>query len=916
MHKYIRNILVFLSLASITTSKAQQIPTPQEHFGFYIGQDYRLTNYTDTEAYFKRLAASDRVQLVDIGETEEGRRQYMLIVSSPENLAQLEKYREISLKLALAEDLDEEDARALAKQGKAVVWIDGALHSTEMVGTHALIETAYQLASRTDDETQFILDNTIILLVHANPDGHELTGNWYMHRADSTKRRMDIPVLYQKYIGHDNNRDFYITNMKESQNMSRQLFVEWMPQIMYNHHQTAPAGAVVAGPPYVDPFNYAIDPLLMTGIDAVGANMINRLNTEGRPGFTRLRGSPFSTWYNGGLRTTTYFHNIVGILTEIIGGPTPASIPVVPSRMLPSGNTPNPVMPQQAWHFKQSIDYSLSMNYAVLDYAARHRDQVLYNIYRMGRNSIEKGSQDSWILTPRTIDRLEETYRQDLEAGEIENAQETTAFANRNRIPYSYYERVFKDPALRDARGYIIPASQHDFATAVKFVNALAKSGIFIHQATADFSVDGKTYPAGSFVVKTDQAFRPHILDMFEPQDYPNDFLYPGAPPTRPYDVAGWTLAYQMNIEFDRILDDFDGPFERLPHGEVQAMPASEIPTSAHGYFLSGGINDNYIAVNALLKAGVDVFRTAHEVQGLAAGSFYVPANGMATLRSINADHGFVAVPASSRPAGLSPIAPTRIALYDRYGGSMPSGWVRWILEQYGYDYQLIYPAEINAGDLIKKYDVILFIGPGIPSFNAGNATRGQQQGATNLDDIPEAYAHMVGSLTATESVPALRSFAEQGGTVVTVGASTSLAYHFQLPVSDALTEIVDGELVRLPSEKYFVPGSVLRMQVDTQHPANAGMNAQTDVMFTNSPVFRLEPLAAAAGVEALAWFGTENPLRSGWAWGASYLRNGVTAFVAPVGQGKLYAFGPEITYRAQAHGTFKLLFNTLYQPR
>ncbi len=913
MQQFIRSFFIILAIAGITTANAQQVPTPQEHFGFFIGQDYRLTNYTDTEAYFKRLALSDRVQLVDIGETEEGRRQYMLVVSSPENLAQLEKYREISLKLALAADLDEQEARKLAKAGKAIVWIDGALHSTEMVGTHALIETAYQLASRTDEETQFILDNTIILLVHANPDGHELTGNWYMQREDSTKRRMDIPVLYQKYIGHDNNRDFYITNMKESQNMSRQLFVEWMPQIMYNHHQTAPAGAVVAGPPYVDPFNYAIDPLLMTGIDALGASMINRLNAEDKPGFTRLRGSPFSTWYNGGLRTTTYFHNIIGLLTEIIGGPTPANVPVVPSRMLPSGNTPNPVMPQETWHFKQSIDYSLSMNYAVLDYAARHRDQVLYNIYRMGSNSIEKGNRDSWILTPRTIDRLEETYQQDVEAGKIETAQESQSFGNRNRIPYSYYERVFKDPALRDARGYIIPASQHDFATAVKFINALAKSGIFIHRATADFSVDGKHYPAGSFVVKTDQAFRPHILDMFEPQDYPNDFLYPGAPPTRPYDVAGWTLAYQMNIEFDRILDDFDGPFERLPHGEQQPPPAPEITKSAQGYLLSAGVNDSYTAVNALLKAGIRVFRTTQEVQGLSAGSFYVPANGLATLQSINTESGFVALPARSRPAGITPVAPTRIALYDRYGGSMPSGWVRWILEQYGYDYQLLFPAEINAGGLDKKYDVILFIGPGIPAYNPTGNSPGQRRTA-DTDDIPEAYRHMVGALDTDESIAALRSFAEQGGTLVTVGASTSLAYHLQLPVSDALTEMTDGESVRLPSAKYFVPGSVVRMHVDTQHPANAGMKAETDVMFNNSPVFRFQPRAAAAGVEALAWFGTENPLRSGWAWGDSYLQNGVTAFVAPVGQGKLYAFGPEITYRAQAHGTFKLLFNTLYE--
>lgn len=903
---------VFAVLAIAAT--AQRIPSPKEHFGFFMGEDYHLTNYSDTEAYFKILAQSDRVELVDIGETEEGRTQYMLVVSSPENIKNLAKYKEISQKLGYASGLSDADAKKLCLEGKAVVWIDGALHSTETVGTHMLIETAYLLASSDDDETNFILDNTVVLLVHANPDGHELVGNWYMRHEDVTKRSTNIPVLYQKYIGHDNNRDFYITNMKESQNLSRQLFLEWMPQIMYNHHQTAPAGAVVAGPPYIDPFNYTIDPLLMTGIDAVGASMINRLNAEDKPGFTRLKGSPFSTWYNGGLRTTTYFHNIVGLLTEIIGSPTPASIPVVPERMIPNGNTPFPVMPQQTWHFKQSIDYSVSLNYAVMDYAARHKDQVLYNIYRMGKNSIDKGNQDSWILTPRTIDKLSETYKNDVESGNVEVVQESSYYGTMNRIPYDYYEKVFKDPELRDPRGYIIPADQKDFPTAVKFINALIKSGIFIHQATADFAVNGRNYPAGSYIVMNNQAFRPHILDMFEPQDYPNDFAYPGGPPTRPYDVAGWTLAYQMDVTFDRILDGFTGPFELLPHGELQPIPSQEITKSGAGYFLSSEINDSFVAVNDLLKAKIDVYRIAEAAEGMPAGSFYIPAHGINTLKETSADFGVYATPAKKKPANIKKIQPSRIALYDAYGGSMPSGWVRWIMEQYHFGYTLIFPNEIDAGNLSSKYDAILFIGAGIPPYRSDASARGAGRRMPNADELPEQYRHMTGSLSVENSIPSLKQFMEEGGTIVTVGASTSLAYHIGLPVKNALVEMVDGREVPLPGEKYYVPGSVLRVKVNNGSKATWGLSDYADVLFNNSPVFKFQPSAVGDGVEALAWFDTESPLKSGWAWGQSYLKDGITAFVAPVGTGKLYAFGPEITYRAQAHGTFKLLFNTLYQ--
>ena len=394
---------LMLFISSTLLSISQTLPSPKQHFGFSIGDNYKLANYTQTEAYFKKIAsASNRVNLVNMGLTEEGRTQYMMIISSPENIKNLTHYKEISQKLARAENISDEQARELSIEGKAVVWIDGGLHATETVGTHQLIETIWQLVSRNDPETLRILDEVIILMVHANPDGQELVSNWYMSNPDTLKRSYSqLPRLYQKYVGHDNNRDFYMMNMKETRNISKQLYIEWMPQIIYNHHQSGPAGSVVAGPPYRDPFNYLFNPLVITGIDAVGAAMINRLNVEGKPGYTERGGSQFSTWYNGGLRTTTYFHNMIGLLTEIIGNPTPMSIPFVPARLIPSGNTPYPVMPQK-WLFKTSIDYSISLNYAVLDYAARNREHLLYNIYSMGKSSIEAGNRDNRTLITQT----------------------------------------------------------------------------------------------------------------------------------------------------------------------------------------------------------------------------------------------------------------------------------------------------------------------------------------------------------------------------------------------------------------------------------------------------------------------------------------------------------------------------------
>ncbi|QJD97425.1 peptidase [Mucilaginibacter robiniae] len=914
-------VAAFLLLA---TAQAQTVPSPKEHFGFDIGDDYQLANYSQTEAYFKKLSASNRTKLVDIGLTEEGRHQFMLIVSSPENIKNLDKYKAISRKLALAEGLTEQQAHDLAAQGKAVVWIDGGLHASETVGAHQLIQTAYDLVSRNDPETMNILNNSIILMVHANPDGQELVSNWYMRESDPKKRNMNVPRLWEKYIGHDNNRDFYMMNMKETQNITRQQFLEWYPQIVYNHHQAGPAGSVVAGPPYRDPFNYVYDPLLITSLDGVGAAMISRLNAEGKPGYTERNGTEFSTWWNGGLRTTTYFHNMVGLLTEIIGSPTPSEIPLVPNRLLPSSNTPFPVTPQP-WHFKQSIDYSVSLNYAVLNYAVRQRDLLLYNMYRMAENSIERGSHDNWTLSPKMVDSINNAYKADAgnaEAGMNGGGNGAVTVGGRGgNIPVKYYTQVLKDPTLRDARGYIISADQHDFPTAVKFINTLVRAGVRVEIATSPFKINSKSYPAGSYIVKTDQAFRPHVMDMFEPQDHPNDFLYPGGPPIRPYDNAGWTLAYQMGVRFDRVLDGFDGPFKKLPYGELQNPPALLVPViSKGGYVLGPDVNNAFILVNDLLKAGAPIYRVPNGVKGVedgGPGAFYIPYSAAAkSTLAMDAHLGVKVGSTTKAPKGGIKLSASRIALWDTYGGSINSGWIRWMMEQYHFPFHVIYPQEIDAGNLKSKYDVILFVNGAIPAMsNAGNrfGNGGPSRNIASAD-LPQEFRSWTGRITAEKSIPQLKAFLEAGGNIVTMGSSANLAYQLNLPVQNALVEAGNNGTSRpLSGDKFYIPGSVLQVSVANNEPAAWGMAPQTDVLFDNSPVFKLDADAASKGVKPLATYTLDRPLRSGWAWGQKYLKNNVAAFEASVGSGKLYVFGPEITFRAQSHGTFRFLFNELY---
>lgn len=857
-----------------TPLSAQQIKSPKAHFGFDIGDDYQLANFQQTESYFKTLSQqSDRVNYKVIGKTEEGREQCMLIISSPANLAKLDRYQAISQQLARAE-MQPAAAKALAQEGKSVVWIDGGLHSTEVVGMHQLIQMAYLLASSQDQETQKILDECIVLLVHANPDGQDLVTNWYMREASPEKRSSSLlPVLYQKYAGHDNNRDFFMLNLKESQNMARQLFIDWIPQIMYNHHQTAPAGAVVAGAPYRDPFNYVFDPLLMSGIDALGAAMSSRLNAENKPGYTAKGGSVFSTWYNGGLRTTTYFHNMIGLLTEIIGNPTPYDIPLVTNRLIPSSNTQNPVLPQR-WHFKQSIDYSISLNYAVLGYAARYRDELLFNIYRMGRNSIEKGSQDHWSLSPSKVALIDSA----IQANKAVNQQE--------RFPNaSYIEHYFGKKELRDARAYVISADQPDFPTAIKFLNALIGNGIQVLQATEAFQVGQKSYPKGSYIVKTAQAFRPHILDMFEPQDHPDDFEYPGGPPIPPYDAAGWTLAYLMDVRFDRFLDDINGPFEALTLGEF-ITPAVQKAAKSNYIVLSSQLNDAYKTVNSLLKAGQRVWRDQQN------GNFYIKYQPDLQLR-------LPSKAIAKLPKEAKPVKPLRIGLWDSYGGSMSSGWLRFLMEQYQYPAELLFVPEIDAGNLHAKYDVIVIHG--------GNVSRSSARNQTMPPNIPAEYQTKWGQLSVDKSIPALRDFMDRGGRLICIGNSSNLAMQFDLGISDAL---VDKQNKPLTREQFYTPGSVLTAHVANNSSSTLGYGEKIDVYYSNSNLFKIQDKA----IKPLLWFGDEEPLKSGWSWGEPYLHQGVLAFEAPVGKGKLLCFGNDISFRAQTHGTFKLLFNQLIQ--
>lgn len=843
----------------------QTVTTPKSFLGRAVGEDYWLANYQQLSDYWKKIdSESERVQVVSIGKTEEGRDQLMAIISDPANMRQLPRYRDMARRLALGQATAQEAAQ-MARDGKAVIWIDGGLHATEVLGAQQLIETVYRLASREDDETKRILNDCIVLVVHANPDGMALVSDWYMRNSNPRERSTSgIPRLYQKYVGHDNNRDFYANTQSETINMNRVLYREWHPQIMYNHHQTAPSGTIIFAPPFRGPFNYHVDPLVQVTTDMVGMAMHTRFIGEGKPGAVMRNAASYQTWWNGGLRTTAYFHNMVGILTETFGSPNPSRIGFNSGRLVPTTDIPFPIEPQE-WKFAQSIEYELTANYAILDYASRYRSQLLKNTYNMARNAIEKGKRDTWTLYP---DRM----------SKARSMQEYQTLAN------------------RDAKAYVLPSDQVDFPTAVAFVNALIHAGVEAHTAPQSFEAGGKQYRAGSIVIKCDQPYRAHVLDMFEPQDYPNDFQYVGGPPIPPYDNAGYTLAYSMGVQFDRILEPVDGTGLEVLAGAA-SLPKGVVPQGGGVFVLDHRVNNSFAFVNGLMKT-IDIRRSPNG---------FVLGEGATALRAAHlaAERGLTPIVLTAAPPNTQSLRRARIALWDRYGGSMTSGWTRWILEQFDFDFDVVYPPDIDNGKL-ANYDVLI-----LPS----DASFGGRGGGRSADEsVPLEWRNRMGSMSTTITLPKVRQFLEDGGTVVAVGDAGAIARLLDVPVGDALVETVNGSERRLPREKFYIPTSILRAKVDNKVQLTWGMPDEVDVVFSTSPVYKFLPGAESAGVKRLLWFDSKTPLRSGWAWGQQYLDGGIAAFEAPIGKGKLLVYGPEITFRAQPHGTFKLLFNALYK--
>ncbi|MDE3215488.1 MAG: hypothetical protein KGO03_03760 [Gemmatimonadota bacterium] len=838
---------------------AQQpaIPTPESVFGFQVGADFHLIDYDESIAYFRKLAAaSDRIRLVDVGVTATGHPWTLAIISSPENLAKLDHYRDIAQRLAHPEGLSAADAHILSREGKAFVDISGGLHATEVAGAQHTIQLAYDLLAHPDDpEFSEILHNDVLLLWPSiNPDGQNIVVHWYRENVGTPYEVAPLHELYEKYVGHDDNRDAYMLNVVESRVIAR-TWREWEPQIIYVQHQASPVPTRIWLPPFAEPIAPEVPPLMSREVNTIGMTIAQELESRNMPGATHM-GTGFDAWYPGYIDYMPMLMNIDAFWTEtaLYQYATPhfytiREFPPEYRDLRPQSLYPSP-WKGGWWRLRDAVDYMETASIAVLDYAAKYREELLYNRYQSGVRTIARYGQEP---------------------------------------PFAY----------------LVPQDQRDPVAAAGLLKRFAFNGVRVEALAAPQTYEGVTYPAGTWVIPMQQEFAQFVRQLMEPQDYPDLRQFPGGPPDQPYDAAGWTLPYQMGVRvvearsplpgaFAAALRPVEGkpedwrtapdaPFETNAEAAGIVPPAGALAGTGDVAVLDPAQNNAFTFLNrALAQGGAVSFRPGQRGVG---GRYLVSGLSAAKLDALAAALS-VRGTRRSGTAGAIPVR-ARVAIYKPWTASMDEGWTQWLLDQYEFKYTVLTNADIQAGDLRSRFDVIL-----IASDSPRSLMEGYARGT-----VPPRYEGGLGD----QGARALDAFVNGGGTLVCLNASAQFAIdRLHLPVKN----VVQG----LDRKEFFASGSILRVTTDPAHPVMAGMPDGADVFFDDSPVFTtLDGFRGAA----LAKYQTAgSALMSGYLLGERHLHGYAAALDVVHGDGHVILVGFRPQWRGQPVGTFRVVLN------
>jgi len=848
-----RRLVPLLLFALAASGAGAAPPTPEQLLGHAVGADRKLAPYGQVLEYLRAVAeASDRVSIDPLGKSTLGNEMVAVVLTSAANQAELPRYREIARQLANPDRLGAGEAEALAAAGKAIVLVTCTIHSTEVGCTQMAMEFAHDFATTDDPRKLRWMDDVVLLLMPSiNPDGQVLVIDWYQKHLGTEYEGGPMPWLYHHYVGHDNNRDFYMLTQEESRVVNDLLYHRWFPQVFVDEHQMGSTGPRMFVPPQTDPLALEVDPLIFRQADLIGTNMSYRLEEAGKTGVGH--DMIFDSYWPGGTRNTAWWKNVTGLLTEVASARIATPIYVDPGELrggmkgLPEykrrANFPSP-WPGGWWRLRDIVEYELVATWALVETASQYRGELLSNFAAMGRAAVAAGAAGSpgaWIVSP----------------------------------------------------------AQHDPGAADRLVELLLRHGVRVLEAEEEIAVGRTTYPAGTRVVPAAQPYRAFLLTMLRPQRYPEIRPYVGGPILPPYDVTAWSLPILMGVEVEEVDGPVTGPFRPIARAR---RGGGEVAPGAGGYLISPAHDEAYRAVNRLLTAGHPVYRLPDADPP---GSIWLPSGGAsaADLSVLSRELELPIAPLADEPAGeRRRVRAPRVGLYKPWRASMDEGWTRFLLERYGFDYRNLDNAAIQDGSFRSAIDVLLL--PDVDKSILETGEPAAPEVRRFVSRLPPEYSGGIGA----EGLQRIREWVERGGALVALDSSAALAIElFDLPVTDVLEGV--GQ------EEFSAPGTMLRMLVDTSHPLAWGMRAEEAGYFAGSPAFRTAVPRGGLDRRVVARYPDHRddiPV-SGYIAGAEKLERRAVVVEYRVGDGSVILIGFRAQHRAQPVRTFKLLFNALY---
>lgn len=851
-----------------TAQNLSFIPKPADFFGYNPGTNRELINYEELIKYLDTLdAVSDRVKMTAIGESPMGKPMYICFISSPDNIKHLDDLKATNKRLALDPGIPETDRIRIIDSGKVFLLATLTMHSREVGPSQSAPLIAFELAATEDPEKLQWLENVVYMMVPChNPDGMDMVVENYLKYKGTKYEGTDLPGVYHKYVGHDNNRDFVTLSQKDNRVIASIYNKDWFPQVMVEKHQMISSGVRYVVPPSHDPIAENIDAGLWNWVDIFGSNMIKDMTRDGLSGIAQQY--VFDDFWPGSTGTCSWL-NVISMLTEAANAKTATPVFIEPSELSVVGKglseyKKSVKMPQPWnggwWGLEDIVSYEISSTMSLLKTASDNRAEIL-------------------------------KFRNDLCRREVMKGQ--------TEAPYYF----------------VMPLIQSDPGELAGIVTLLQEHGVKVFELNNDLFIGNVAYHKGDIVIPLAQPYRPLIKEIMETQEFPLRHYTPGGEAIKPYGNTSWSLPLHRGVQSFEIDVRSETLENSLNAVERNYNFRTGMDATQSLFLFSSNYNDSYKAAFMALSFGMDVTRLNEEVVveniHYPAGSFIIATNSKRDelLGKLNISP----VPLQQNPAAEQKnIQMPRIALVESWFQDLDAGWTRFLFDEYGIPFTVLRPGEFEKADLKNKFDLVVFPNEGMDVIKDGKFKRGDN---LYISNYPPEYTKGLG----IKGMDNLMDFLDNGGIIISWGESAPLfdgilgikrgnneedREEFRLPFRNVTAELV--------KEGLYCPGSLLRVKLAQDHPLTWGMDDEAGIMFQGTPVFTTSVPYFDMDRRVIAHFPEKDILLSGYIEKEETLANKSAMIWLRKGKGQLVlmAFSPQ--YRASTQGTFKLLFNAL----